>query len=107
MRSVMKVLGVSSLKFRARCRSAGAWERRDATSRTLYSTLDGAGEGGDVVLDEKRVDEGDGDGAEQRACHERPPVEDVAPHQLGEDPDGDRLLLRRREEDEGVEELVP
>src|SRR6266481_6307594 len=69
--------------------------------------LDGAGEGGDVVLDEEGVDEGDGDRAEQGAGHEGPPVENVTAHQLGEDPDGDRLLLGRREEDKGVEELVP
>src|SRR2546428_6316938 len=69
--------------------------------------LDGAREGRHVVLDEEGVDEGDRDRAQQRARHERAPVEDVAAHALGIDPDRDRLLLGRREEDEGVEELVP
>src|SRR5205814_9365337 len=71
------------------------------------SSLDGAGEGRDVVLDEERVDDGDRDRAEEGAGHERTPVEDVPAHELGEDPDRDRLLLGRGEEDEGVEELVP
>jgi hypothetical protein len=44
------------------------------------------------VLDEEGVDEGNRDRAEQGARHERPPVEDVAAHQFGEDPDRDRLL---------------
>src|SRR5262249_26141368 len=57
--------------------------------------LDRAGEGGDVVLDEEGVDERDGNGPEERAGHERAPVENVAPHQLGEDADRDRLLLGR------------
>src|SRR2546422_6145753 len=69
--------------------------------------FDGARERGDVVLDEEGVDEGDGDGAQERAGHERAPVEDVAAHELGKDPDRNRLLLGRREKDERVEELVP
>src|SRR5262245_41798593 len=71
------------------------------------SALDGAGKRGHVVLDEEGVDESDGDGTEEGARHERPPVEDVATHQLREHADRDRLLLRRREEDERIEELVP
>ena len=59
------------------------------------------------MLDEEGVDESDRDRAQEGAGHERTPVEDVAAHELGEDPDRDRLLLGRREEDEGVEKLVP
>src|SRR6266404_1418726 len=51
-----------------------------------------AGEGGDVMLDEKRVDEGDRDRAQEGAGHERAPVEDIAADKLGEDADRDRLL---------------
>src|SRR5438552_2291517 len=58
------------------------------------------------MLDEEGVDEGDRDRAQEGAGHERTPVEDVAAHELGEDPDRDRLLLGRREEDEGVEVLL-
>src|SRR6185503_5313301 len=65
------------------------------------------GEAGDVVLDEERVDERDRDRAQQRSGHERTPEKDVAPDQLGDDADRHRLLLRGREKDQRVDELVP
>src|SRR2546426_6749610 len=70
--------------YRLSSRTAPAHVLLEVASR---SPLDGAGEGGDVVLDEEGVDEGDGDGAEEGARHERSPVEDVAAHQLGEHAD--------------------
>src|SRR5438128_4750705 len=82
-------------------------ERRRVSRKGRRLPLDGARESGDVVLDEEGVDEGDWDRAQESAGHERAPVEDVAAHELGEDSDRNRLLLRRREEDESVEELVP
>src|SRR5713226_2010943 len=67
----------------------------------------GAGETGHVVLDEESVHERDRDRAEERARHQRPPVEDVAADQLRDHADGHRLLLRRGQEHERVDELVP
>src|SRR6266498_98782 len=71
------------------------------------SAFHGPGEAGDIVLDEEGVNESDRDRAQQRPRHERAPEEDVAPDELGDDADRDRLLLRGGEEDEGVDELVP
>src|SRR5574341_553085 len=52
------------------------------------SALDGAcGETRDVVLHEERVDEGDGNGAQQRPGHQLTPVEGVAADQLAHDAD--------------------
>src|SRR5215510_10087605 len=73
----------------------------------LGLSLDGAGESRDVILDEERVDDGHGDGAEQGARHELSPEVDVAADQLGDHAHGHRFLLRRGEEDQGVDELVP
>src|SRR5713226_7099071 len=64
----------------------------------------GAGEARDVVLDEERIDERDGDRAEQRARHQLSPEVDVAADQLRDDADGHGLPLRRRKEDERVDE---
>src|SRR5688500_6893646 len=55
--------------------------------------LDGAGEPGDVVLDEKGVHEGDRDGAEQGAGHELAPEIDVAADHLRHHADRHRLAL--------------
>src|SRR5213594_4940616 len=76
-------------------------------SLPLPSAFHGPGQARDVVLHEERVDEGDGDRAEQRARHQLAPEVDVAADELGHHSDGHRLLLRRREEDERVDELVP
>src|SRR2546425_4127262 len=70
-------------------------------------SLHGAGEARDVILDEKGIDERHRHRAEQRAGHELPPEIDVAADELGDDPDRDRLAFRRRQEDEGVNELGP
>src|SRR3989449_10408000 len=67
------------------------------------SAFHGPGEAGNIVLDEEGVDEGHRDRAQQRPRHEWAPEEDVAPDELGDDADRDRLLLRGGEEDEGVE----
>src|SRR4026208_659294 len=73
----------------------------------LASPLHGAGEAGDVVLHEERIDDGDRDRAQQRPRHELPPEIDVAADQLRDDPPRNRHLLRRRQEDQRVDELVP
>src|ERR1700675_1316944 len=60
------------------------------SSNELYGrlTLDGTGgETRDVVFHEERVDEGDGNGAQQRPGHELAPVEGVATDQLAHDAD--------------------
>src|SRR5688572_2203923 len=71
------------------------------------SAFYGARESGDVVLDEERVDDGDQNGAEERARHELPPEVDISPDQLGDDAHGHRFPLGRGQEDERVDELVP
>src|SRR5262245_3384466 len=66
-----------------------------------------AGEAGDVVLDEERVDQGDRHGAEQRAGHQLAPEEDIAADQLRDHAHRHRLLIGRGHEHERVDELVP
>src|SRR5262245_37565578 len=57
---------------------------RWALLAALRSALHGAGrEPRNVVVDEERVDQRHGDGAEQRRRHELAPVEDIAADQLG------------------------
>src|SRR5712692_1539519 len=69
--------------------------------------LDGAGrETGDVVLHEERIDEGDGNGAQQRPGHQLAPVEGIATDQLAHDADRHGAHARFAEKEEGVEELV-
>src|ERR1700716_4092880 len=69
------------------------------------SAFHGPGQAGDIVLGEEGIDEGHRTRAEEPPRHERPPEEDVAPDQLGDDADRHRLLLRGRKEDERVDEL--
>src|SRR5450432_593163 len=54
-----------------------------AAGAVAGSFLDCAGEPGNVVLDEKRIEDGDRKRAKQRARHQRAPVVHVALHQLG------------------------
>src|SRR5438270_343038 len=68
--------------------------------------LDRAGEAGDVVLDEEGVDQRHRDRAQECSRHELAPEIDVTPDELRDHPDRDRLLLRRRQEHERVDELV-
>src|ERR1700744_1021767 len=79
---------------------------RSVTSAMPLS-LHRAGQARDIVFDEERVDDRHRHGAEQRARHQRSPEEDVAADQLRGDADRHGLLLRRGQEDEGVDELVP
>src|SRR5262249_46038749 len=74
---------------------------------TPASALDGAGEARHVVFHEERIDEGHRDGAEQRSRHELAPEVDVAADQLRDHPHRHRLALRRGQEHERVDELVP
>src|ERR1700694_4688336 len=89
------------------CTSSYILFRFRITTRAIASSLHGTGEAGDVMLDEKRVDDGQRDRAEQRARHQRPPKEHVAADQLRGDADRNGLLLRRRKEYQRVDELVP
>src|SRR4030095_2388682 len=73
----------------------------------LASPLHGAREAGDVVLHEERIDDRDWDRAQEGSRHELPPEVDVAADQLRDDAHRDRLLLRRRQENQRVDELVP
>src|SRR5882724_3777325 len=70
-------------------------------------SFDRAGKAGNIVFDEERIDDRHRDRAQQRARHQRPPEEDVATNQLRGDAHGHGLLVRRGQEDEGVDEFVP
>src|SRR5216110_1356525 len=71
------------------------------------SALDGAGrETGDVVLHEERIDEGHGNGAQQRPGHQLAPVEGVPADQLAYDSDRHGSHARAAEKEQRVEELV-
>src|SRR5580692_6626648 len=76
-------------------------------TRAIASSLHGTGEAGNVILDEERVDHGHWYRAEQRARHQRPPKEHVTADQLRRDADRNGLLLRRGQEHQRVDELVP
>src|SRR5271154_1976242 len=89
------------------CTSSYILFRFRIRTRAIASSLHRTGETGDVVLDEERVDHGHRDRAEQRARHQRPPKEHVAADQLGSNADRDGLFLRRGEEHQRVDELVP
>src|SRR6185436_5692496 len=58
--------------------------------------LDGAGQAGNVVLDEERIEHGDRQRPEQRTRHQRAPVVDVALDELGDHADRHGLHFRRR-----------
>src|SRR5712692_9168765 len=89
------------------CTSSNFLFKRRIKTCAIASALHGAGDAGDVMLDEKRVDERDRDRAQQCTRHQRPPEEDVAADQLGRHANRHRLLLRRGEEDERIDEFVP
>src|SRR5205823_8647673 len=77
---------------------------RQAGPRLLFQ---GAGEAGDVVFHEERINECHRDRPQQGPGHQRPPLEDVAGDELGGQSDGNRLRSRGGQEDERVEVLVP
>src|SRR5207302_10597778 len=71
------------------------------------SALDGAGgETRDVVFHEERIDEGDGNRAQQRPGHQLAPVEGVPPDQLAHDSYRHGSHARTAEKEQRVEELV-
>src|SRR5262245_41581336 len=88
-------------------RAARYYHTPSGSPRRLPLSLDRPGEAGHVVLDEERVDQRHRDRAQQRPGHELAPEVDVAADQLGHHADRHRLPLRRGEEDQGVDELVP
>src|SRR5689334_13802575 len=89
------------------CTSSNFLFRRRIKTCAIASTFDGAGDPGDVMLDEEGVDERHRDRPQERPCHQRSPEEDVAADQLGSDAHRHGLLLGRGEEDQRVDELVP
>src|SRR6266568_8365501 len=82
------------------------WSPR-MTTLAIYLSLYRPGDAGDVMFDKERIDKGHRDRPQQRAGHQFAPVEHIAPHQFGGDADRHGLLIGRREEDEGIDELVP
>src|SRR3954463_478188 len=77
------------------------------STRAMWLTFHRPGDARDVVFDEERIDEGDRDRSKQRAGHELAPIEDVAAHKFRGNPDRHGLLIRRGQEHQRVDELVP
>src|SRR5207244_10351818 len=74
----------------------------DAQAEPAPLSFDGArGEARDVILHEERVDEGDGNGAQERPGHQLAPVEGVATDQLAHHADRHGAHARLAEEEEG------
>src|SRR5262245_50942555 len=104
---------MNSLSRISRLKSFTAWKplsyflfsARMETFATL--TFHRTGQAGDVVLDEEGVHQRHRHRAEQRASHQLSPEEDVAADQLGDHAHRHGLHLRRRHEDQRVDELVP
>src|SRR4029079_5782777 len=71
------------------------------------SALHRSGQTRDVVLDEKRIGDSNRYRSKQGPSHQRSPVEYIAADQLRCDADRHSLLLRRGQEDERIDELVP
>src|SRR6266567_9178380 len=74
----------------------------------MYSTLRRAGgEAGNVIVHQEGIDEERRRSAEQRAGHNLPPVEHIAPDQRRDDADRKHELIRRGQECKRIEELRP
>src|ERR1700730_13034874 len=89
------------------CVASNILFKLQSSTLAMASPFDVAGETGNVILDEERVDNRHRNRAQQRACHELPPEKYVPADQLGGDADRHRLLSRRREKHQRVDELVP
>src|ERR1700674_1642727 len=79
----------------------------EASTLADASPLHRPGQARAIVLDEEGVHDRDRDRAQQRARHQRSPEEHVAADELRGDPDRHGFLLRRGQEHQGVDELVP
>src|SRR5258705_6737216 len=99
--------GAGGRPFGRRGAEKKRWRRATRPAWGGRLALHGAGQAGDVVLDEEGVDEGHRHRAQQRARHELPPEVDVAADELGDYAHRYRLALRGGQEDERVNELVP
>src|ERR1700722_7776419 len=76
-------------------------------TRAMFLSLYRPADPGHVILDKERVDEGHRDRAQQRPGHEFAPKEHVPAHEFGGDPNRHRLLLRRGQGNEGIDEFIP
>src|SRR2546427_11245890 len=79
----------------------GSWCRGEAELRRA-----GAGEALDEVVEDEVVEQRDGKTHQQRACHQRTPVEDVPTDQNRRKTDGYDLLGPGSHVDDGVEVLL-
>src|SRR5258708_6066438 len=77
----------------ARARALGATTAPSPGGKALIPALERARHPRHVVLDEEEVEHHHRQAAEERARHQRAPLIDVAPHQLGGQPDGNGLVL--------------
>src|SRR5258708_18187224 len=88
----------NSLSWISRFTSMTAWTssyfllRPRITTLAIDLTLYRPGDAGDVMFDKERIDEGDRDRTQQRAGHQLPPIEHIAPHHVAGAPDRHGLL---------------
>src|SRR5262249_30524937 len=74
---------------------------------TAARSLDGASrDAADEAVEEKIVRDRHRDARDQRRRHQFAPVEDIAANEVGRDPQGDRLFLRRGDKRQGIDELL-
>src|SRR5690606_10819254 len=84
--------------------------RADLPSRGRWTAalfLHGARHRRDVVLDEEGIEDDNRQRADQGAGHQRAPFVDVGADELGKHADRHGLVLRRLDEGQRVDELVP
>src|SRR5210317_1573988 len=76
------------------------------TSAICFLLLQCTGHTGNIVLDKKRVDQGDRYRGTKSACHQGPPVVNVAPDQFGDQTDGHRLFSGAGNKRQGVKIFI-
>src|ERR1700716_958666 len=103
----------NSLSWICRSTSFTTWVRSNflLSLRTMTSAMtlsfDRAGEAGNIVFDKERIDDRHRGRAQQRAPQQRPPKRAAPPARRRGAAHGHGLLVRRGQEDEGVDEFVP
>src|SRR5262245_60230516 len=81
--------------------------RHLASRMPTARSLDGAArDAADESIKEKIIGDGHRHAGDQRRAHQFAPVEDIAADEVGRDAQRHRLLVRRRDESQGVDELL-
>src|SRR5215831_16322247 len=82
-------------------------ERHLASRMPTVRSLDGtARDAADESIKEKIIGDGYRHASDQRRAHQFAPVEDIAADEVGRDAQRHRLLVRRRDESQSVDELL-